>query len=179
MLVLLQDHLPLGKDEWDKVARLHETRYPYQRRNSDSLWGKVSALCRTTVPTGDPLIPPEVLKANAIREEMTERAEIGDAGESEDGYTDKINDETALLKSRSQSRSVDETGSGALLIQENQRGSTTDPPTSNPYISPRPLVRKKSTYNQKTVSEDDNIYSSLKLSMLQEQIRRDEDHRLV
>ena len=51
---------------------------------------------------------------------------------------------------------MDETGSGALLIQENQRGSTTDPPTSKSSISPRPLVRKKSKYNQKTVSEEDN-----------------------
>ena len=109
---------------------------------------------------------------------MTKLADIGDTGESDDVCTDRINDETSQLQSKSQSRSIDEMGSDALLIQENQRGSTTDPPTSNLSISPWPLVRNKSTYNQKTISDDDTIYGALKLSMPQEQIRRDEDHIL-
>ena len=84
LIELLQEHLPLCKDEWDMDSRLHETRYPCQRRNSDSLRRKCSPLCRTTVPTRDPSIPP-VLKAKAIREELMERADIGDSGESDDG----------------------------------------------------------------------------------------------
>lgn len=45
---------------------------------------KYSALCRITVPTGDPTIPSYVLKAKSIREQMTELAVIGDAEASED-----------------------------------------------------------------------------------------------
>ena len=62
----LQENLPLGKDEWEKLSRWHQSTYPAQRRNADSLRRKFSAVCRTTVPTGAPTIPDDVLKTKQI-----------------------------------------------------------------------------------------------------------------
>lgn len=70
---------------------LHEAQYLLQKMKVDSLCRKFWAMCRTTAPTGDPFIPPGVRKAKAIRERMTGLADIGDAAESEDDYTEVLN----------------------------------------------------------------------------------------
>lgn len=67
LLELLLEHLPLCKDEWEKIVRLHERRYPQQERNPDSLRRKFSAFCRTVPPTRDPSISRDGLKAKKIR----------------------------------------------------------------------------------------------------------------
>ena len=78
VLEVLEEHLLLGRDEWEYVARLHEKRYPGQNRNVDSLRRNVSALYRKSAPTGDHTIPSDVLGANKIRQLMTEWADLGD-----------------------------------------------------------------------------------------------------
>ena len=90
LLELLHEHLPLAKDEWEKVCRLYKLRYSQKRRNADSMRRKLSALCRTVPPTGDSTIPTDVLKAKEVRRAKTESADIGEGDESECEYTNEL-----------------------------------------------------------------------------------------
>lgn len=83
------------------MVRVHKARNPLQTRNVDSLRRKHSALSRTAALIVDPTILPEVRKANAILENITDRADFGEAAEFEDEYAEDHNDETAHLNSMS------------------------------------------------------------------------------
>ena len=179
LLELLHDHLPLAKDEWEKVARLHELRYPRQKRNADSIRRKFSALCRTVPPTGDPTIPGDVLKAKAIRKEMTERADIGDSDDLDREYTEDMPDDT-LPFSRSGTPATNSSSASPLFDNPpapRENNTNKEPETTiarAASIPPRPLVRKRPS---KAVDDDDSLFGAIKASMLQEQMRRDEEHR--
>ena len=84
LLELLDEHLPLAKEEWDHVLCLHAERYPDYNRTVDSLKRKFASLHRRKVPTGDPTISPDVEKAKRIRYSITERADIVEGNASDD-----------------------------------------------------------------------------------------------
>ena len=179
LLELLHEHLPLAKDQWEKICRLHEFRYPQQRRNADSIRRKVFALCSTVPPTGDPTILTDVLKAKKVRKEMIERAEIGEGDESECEYTN-ISQTNPVPVPRTGAPAIN--GSSASVVPEigesigddttNNAISATQAQTANP--SPRPLVRKRPV---KSMEDDDSIVSAIKASMLQKQMRREDEYR--
>lgn len=79
LMDILDEHLPLCREEWDQVVREQEQRYPGKERTVDSLRRKFAKLARKQMPTGDPLMPPLVKRAKQIRYRMTERAELDDA----------------------------------------------------------------------------------------------------
>ena len=179
LLELLHEHISLAKDEWEKVCRLHELRYPQQRRNADSTRRKFSALCRTVPPTGDPTVPTDVLKAKEVRKAMTERADIGEGDESECEYTNELQTNPVAVprtgapaNNGSSDSVVPEIGASIGDYTTNNAIPDTQAQTANP--SPRPLVRKRPV---KSMDDDDIIVSAVKASMLQEQMRREDEYR--
>lgn len=60
LLELLDEQLPLCKEEWVAVLSRHEKRYPGLKRTVDSLKRTFAALHRKKMPTGDPIMPPDV-----------------------------------------------------------------------------------------------------------------------
>lgn len=84
VLELLDEYLPVSRDEWEVVLRKHEKRFPEKSRTVESLRRKFASLYRNKLPTGHPQMPEEVQKAKHIRLRMTERTDVTD-GEGEDG----------------------------------------------------------------------------------------------
>ncbi len=86
----IPEHLPLCNEEWETVARKHKERFPDSSRTVDSLKRKITALHRFRMSTGDPNMPEEVRMAKRARFQMTDRADIADAGN--DLVNDVVND---------------------------------------------------------------------------------------
>ena len=87
MLEALKSVLPLGPDDWALVVDRHSVMFPGRDRISISR--KYNILHRKSIPTGDPLCPPEVRLAKNIKYLMGNKAEVGDGGSNfdlETGY---------------------------------------------------------------------------------------------
>ena len=55
--------LPIGGYEWDTVFVEHERAYPNRDRTREGIKCKFNSLHHVQIPTGDPNIPPEALRA--------------------------------------------------------------------------------------------------------------------
>jgi hypothetical protein len=75
--------IPLSAPEWEEIARIHASKFPTHDRTADCLKRKFNDICRMRRPTGDPNIPPYVLRAKQVREKMIEVCD-GCNGEPED-----------------------------------------------------------------------------------------------
>lgn len=198
LLELLIEHLPLCRDEWETVLRLHRDRYPGVERSVDSIRRKFGALHRKRVPTGDPNIPPDVEKAKRVRQKKAERADSGDAEFTEDILQELIPDHSSGSGIAPIFWTDDETeGAGALTtvnereeqgsedarafastsadieVEGTQNNTAALPSLNSRGMSPRPLVRKRSSLpGDVPKSGVDDILSLIKMSMLQDQTPR-------
>jgi hypothetical protein len=84
--------LPIGGYEWDTVFVEHERAYPNRDRTRDGIKRKFNSLHHVHMPTGDPNIPPEVLRAKRIDYKIKKRAEISE-GEDNGGFSDDDDEE--------------------------------------------------------------------------------------
>jgi hypothetical protein len=80
--------LPIGGYEWDTVFVEHERAYPNRDRTREGIKRKFNSLHHVPMPTGDPNIAPEVLRAKRINYEIKKRAEISE-GEDNGGFSDE------------------------------------------------------------------------------------------
>lgn len=168
MLELLEEYLPIARQEWDSVLRLHMQRYPELDRTVDSLKRKFSSLHRAKVPTGDPTIPPDVKRAKQIRYSMMERADIGEAEDSDDAncVLNLVNENSD--ESDGDGRGDSDVGNSTRATVEHLE---TDPTSS---FIPRPLVRKRAgKESSSTITSD--LIAMYKLHMMQDQARREEE----
>lgn len=76
MLEILEAVLPLWCDEWESVTKIHQERFPDIGRTTEYLKRNFMASYRKRMPTGDPHIPPKVLKAKEIRRMLTNKSDI-------------------------------------------------------------------------------------------------------
>ena len=79
-LGIMEEVLPIGPDEWQLVLDQHSAVFP--GRTVNSMRRKHATLHRKQMPTGDPLMPPEVRAAKRVKYLIGSRADIGD-GEDE------------------------------------------------------------------------------------------------
>ena len=85
LLTSIESILPIGGYEWDAVVAQHELYFPDCGRSKDALKRKFSALYGTRIPTGDPTIPPDVLRAKRAYEEIKQKeAEISEGEQDDD-----------------------------------------------------------------------------------------------
>ena len=175
MLDLLQDKLPVGKEEWEEVQRIHCQRFPEMDRNADSLKRKFSALYRKQIPTGDPHIPPDVQRAKRIRADMTDRIDLGDGDDAIE-----IADSSFETESTTRNNVVEAAEDAEILHMDAapQQGENSVLPRNLPERatpSPRPLVRRRASSVPRS-QDDSDLISIYKLSMLEDQKRRAEEH---
>ena len=78
---LLEEHLPIGDDEWQKMTDMHCAAWPNPGRNSQSIRRKYHDLHRKKAPTGDPNMPPEVRVAKRVKFLIGQRVSIGSEGD--------------------------------------------------------------------------------------------------
>jgi hypothetical protein len=62
LLETIEDVIPIGNPDWERIWQEHSARYPTKERTSESLKRKFQELARKKIPTGDPNCPPYVRK---------------------------------------------------------------------------------------------------------------------
>lgn len=96
LLDLLEEIKPIGRDEWETVARRHNERHPGVDRTVESLRRKFAKLYKTNMGTGNPHMPDDVARAIAIANAITQRADLatGDdiAEDAEEIFEDEQSD---------------------------------------------------------------------------------------
>jgi len=75
MLDFIEDVLPIGGQEWEKVEALHLERFPDSKRTAHSIKRKFQDLYRVRMPTGDPDIPAPVKRAKRIQKAICQRSD--------------------------------------------------------------------------------------------------------
>lgn len=182
LLGLLDEHLPLCKDEWDYVLREHHKMFPLHQRTVESLRRKFATLHRKKMPTGDPLMPADVRRAKHIRYRITERADMGVMDDKDDEFLpaeDGINgvgvsnDGVESVPCSSGDASDDSpekiaSPSGSVVLSD-------DTPTpSNSTVTPRPLTSRRPA---RPKQDDDDIMALLKAQIVQDGVRREEERK--
>ena len=75
ILDFIEEVLPIGGTEWDRILEMHEERFPDHNRTLTSIKRKYQDLHRKRVPTGDPKCPPLVKRAKHIHYAIQQRSE--------------------------------------------------------------------------------------------------------
>jgi len=78
LLTFVEEHLPLGKNEWEHVAtdyNLGRTR-GWVERDLDSLRRQFKALYSLRKPTGTAEMPPHVLKSKELKRSIDDKANV-------------------------------------------------------------------------------------------------------
>jgi len=70
MLDVVEKHMPLGGEMWEKVANEHALSHPSNERDAASVKKKFQDLHKKKIPTGDPNIPREVRRAKLIQQKI-------------------------------------------------------------------------------------------------------------
>jgi hypothetical protein len=91
LLQLIEERLPVGGEEWAKVAELHDKEYPENKRDKDCIKRKYSKLYLTKMPTGDPSCPWSVRRAKSINEQIKRKCDITEG--NSDAESDEDDDD--------------------------------------------------------------------------------------
>ena len=82
LLETIEDVIPIGNPDWERIWQEHSARYPTKGRTSESLKRKFQQLARKKIPTGDPNCPPYVRDAKRIYYKIVQATD-GSTGGSE------------------------------------------------------------------------------------------------
>lgn len=74
--------VPVGNPEWERIWERHNSCYPNQDRTVESLKRKFQELAKKKIPTGDPNCPPHVRFAKRIYRKIVEATD-GSTGASD------------------------------------------------------------------------------------------------
>ena len=95
LLTSIQEVLPIGPLDWEKVVQMHTDQFPEMGRDLQSVRRKFNKLQASRVPTGDPNCPPAVRTAKRIQREIEEKMDAEEeVAEQELGFPDNKNEST-------------------------------------------------------------------------------------
>jgi hypothetical protein len=177
LLEVLEEHLPIGRDEWELVLTIHNLHFGEFNRTVDSIRRKFAALCRSRIPTGNPTCPAEVRTAKRVRYLMTQRAEIGEGDHIPDeelGLEASAAEQLTERRVIGDAEAVTATGDNYTTAAQDVEPPTTPlrPIPRQPVrSSPRPLVGRNQAHFE---ASDDGIAVLVRLQLPQSQ----EDERV-
>ena len=97
LLTSIQDVLPIGPLDWEKVVQMHTDQFPGMGRDLQSVRRKFNKLQASRVPTGDPNCPPAVRTAKRIHREIEEKMDAEEEVEEQElGFPDNENESTIM-----------------------------------------------------------------------------------
>ena len=123
MLDIIADILPIGRMEWETVTTEHNAAWPTTTRDTSSLQRKFNDLAKSTMPTGDPNIPPHVLEAKRIRMELKKKAEIDDDASEDDSEDDILESENDPIQPNATEANSSDTDAASVSTNVNPRVS--------------------------------------------------------
>ena len=84
LLETIEDVIPIGNPDWERIWQEHSARYPTKERTSESLKRKFQELARKKIPTGDPNCPPYVRAAKRIFHKIVQATDGSTGGSDVD-----------------------------------------------------------------------------------------------
>jgi hypothetical protein len=78
LLEIIDEVLPIGPNDWDRVTKRHVSFYPGLGQTRESLRRKFSSLYNHKKPTGDPTCPAYIRNAKRIWECIKEEMDVSD-----------------------------------------------------------------------------------------------------
>ena len=94
MLEVINDIVPIGNPDWERVWERHNARYPIKERTAESLRRKFQTLVKKKMKTGDPNCPPHIRRAKRIYRKIVIATDGSDGEANEEEYNDKDNDDS-------------------------------------------------------------------------------------
>ncbi len=82
LLDAIEEFVPIGNPEWERVWNSHQTLYEEKERTVESLKRKFSEVARMKIPTGDPTCPPHIRRAKRISRKIVQATD-GSTGNSD------------------------------------------------------------------------------------------------
>ena len=82
LLDLVEELLPVGGDEWNRLASIYNNRTK-ESRSGDDLKGKFKSLRSTKKGTGEPNCPPEVARAKRLFQLLELRMDVQDCSSNQ------------------------------------------------------------------------------------------------
>ena len=135
-LDVLEEQLPIGPDQWQEVADLHEQN-GYNNRDPYSLRRKFNTLHKKTCPTGDPHMPEDVKQAKRIKYLIGDKANLIDASSPQfdllsGGYGANVDEPTQehLLGQPTQLTQTQDNGANAAADPPTNTAAPTATPTN-------------------------------------------------
>ncbi|KUF96201.1 hypothetical protein AM588_10008552 [Phytophthora nicotianae] len=171
-LETLEEHLPLGRDEWELVLSIHNRSFSANNSTGDSLRRKFAALCRSRIRTGNSTCPAEVRTAKRVRFLMSQWADIGegdDVSKTDIGFVAELSrnqpQQVPPITPAPTERPVAQSASG----QPATAGLANAPEFIRAAGSgvPRPLVNP---HRASTGSDDEDIMELMRMQLLQSQV---------
>ena len=160
LLDVVEEYLPLGPDDWEYVRRVHEQKYQDMNRDADSVRRKFASLHRTKLTSTDSSCPPEVYRAKSIRSLIIEKAN------NTEGHDVEL---------------VDAVGASENGVLEKNRASDDNVMSEEMNLKRRSVNSPRATSIQRhPVGVNDtfgDLIALMRLQMMQEQRRRDQDAR--
>jgi hypothetical protein len=100
LLDVIDDIIPIGNPDWERVWDKHVFNFPTKERTLESLKRKFQELANKKIPTGDPYCPPHIRNAKRIYRKIvlatngsTGGSDGSDEGEDKDTEEDEEGDE--------------------------------------------------------------------------------------
>jgi len=84
LLETIEDVIPIGNPDWERIGQEHSARYPTKERTSESLKRKFQELARKKNPTGDPNCPPYIRDAKRIFHKIVQATDGSTGGSDVD-----------------------------------------------------------------------------------------------
>ncbi|KAI5799754.1 hypothetical protein FPQ18DRAFT_302120 [Pyronema domesticum] len=99
---LIEDHLPIGGEMWEKVAAQYNglaTNAGHKHCNAKYLKTHYTSFIKSKKPTGDPYCPPNVLRALGLEKQIEEKCHMvaPEDGTGEDDDTGSSDSESSVV----------------------------------------------------------------------------------
>jgi len=111
LLDIVEEILPIGTSEWERVWERHDVDFQAKERTPESLKRKFQELARKKIPTGDPECPPYVRKAKHIYHKII-LATDGSTGGSDAGLGFEVENENDGDDDNEEEEEEEEEGDG-------------------------------------------------------------------
>ena len=114
MLEVIDDIVPIGNPDWERVWDRHNARYPQKERTAESLRRKYQTLVKKKMKTGDPNCPPHIRYAKRIYRKIIAATDgsDGESNKDEDDDNDEDDDDDEEEDDVYNNNDDDDDGSG-------------------------------------------------------------------
>ena len=168
MLNAIEDVTSVRLNEWEDVIGKHNLQWPKSGRAFDALRRKVTRMHTERAPTGNPYIPPLVLRAKKLREDIVVASEMVNADIADAAVGFSISQDVGVLASAVEDESIMDltTSRGgyadAGVPSENGAVEVADSCEHTKTI-PRPVADKRKTRASNTTTPSINIADLVQL----------------